>query len=155
MGKIIEERDICYERMRDYSKNLELHVKLLLQDIEPEAYENIYRIVENHPQFKTQIDLKELDALLVKFSSEDKAIKFKKAASETDLDQRNDFLNLYLTLLPKNSSYLYEANIDKADAEVFRYRLCFDKAFREEIKQKERLTEKELNINTILKHYQN
>ena len=40
---------------------------------------------------------------------------------------------------------MYEANIDKADAEVFRYRLCFDKAFREEIKQKERLTEKELN----------
>lgn len=143
--KFYKERAICNEKLGNLERCLEMYTKLLLMEISPEAYYNIYRIVQEHPEFRMHVDLNELSVFRDNYIDEQRALKFKEAASENDLDQKSAFLDLYVTLLPKDSKYLYDAYLCKAQAEIFRYRLCFDKNFREELKQKENLTESELN----------
>ena len=143
--KYIEKRAVCNEKTGNLQKSLELYLDLLLQNVDNSAYKNIYRIVKEHPEFKTRINFLELDSIISRYVDEKKALMFKNSASEFNLDQRNDFLDLYLNLLPKNSEYLYDAYVQKALAEVFRYRICKDKDFREEIKKTQNLTENELN----------
>lgn len=140
-----KERAICNEKLGNIERALELYTKLLLLEINPEAYYNIYRLVELYPEFKTSADLNEVNAFISTYIDEQRALKFKEAASNEDLDQRNAFLDLYVSLLPKNSKYKYDAYVQKAKAEIFRYRLCFDKIFREQVKKDENLTENELN----------
>ena len=144
-NEYLKERAVCYENLGDFKNSLELYTRLLLQEISPEAYYNIYKIIQAHPEFKSQVNLSDVSQFMSNYVDEERALKFKEAASEEDLDQKNAFLDLYISLLPPDSKYLYDAYLQKAQAEVFRYRICFNKNFREELKQKENLTEKELN----------
>ena len=144
-NKYYNERAVCNEKLGNIERCLEMYTKLLLTEISPEAYYNIYRIIKENPDFKSSAGLKEISDFRNQYVDEQRALKFKDAASENDLDQKNAFLDLYLSLLPKDSKYLYDAYLKKAQAEIFRYRLCFDKTFREELKQQENLSENELN----------
>ena len=141
----IEKCAICNEFLGRPEESIRLYTKLLLEDVNPEAYKNIYRIAEYAADIKAKINFSDIDYLMKNYVNEEKALKFRDAADEYDLDQRNDFLELYITLLPKDSKYMYEAHILKAQAEIFRYRICFDKNFRDEIKRTENITEDELN----------
>lgn len=141
----LAQRAFCKEKLGEFEVSLHLYLERLLADVDVDAYNNIYRIVRNFPEFQNQINFSEINELISKYVDEDRALKFKNAASEFDLDQRNDFLDLHISLLPKNSKYLYDAYVLKAQAEIFRYKLCFDKIFREDLKQTESLTEDELN----------
>ena len=141
----VEKCAICNEFLGNPGESIRLYTKLLLEDINPDAYKNIYRIVEYTPDIKSKINFSNIDYLMKNYVNEEKALMFKAAADKYDLDQRNDFLELYITLLPKDSKYLYEAYILKAQAEIFRYKICFDKNFRDEIKKAENLSESDLN----------
>lgn len=136
---------ICYEGIGDYSQSLKFHLISLLEDIHFPSYVSIYKIVKEHPEFAKEINFTGINHLIKAYCDETKAIKFKEAADEFDLDQRNDFFDLYISLLPENSEYLYDAYIQKAKAEVFRYRICYDKAFREELKVTHKVSESQLN----------
>lgn len=141
----VEKCAICNEFLGRPEESIHLYTKLLLDDVNPAAYKNIYRIAEYTPDIKAKINFNDIDYLMKNYVNEERALKFRDAADEFDLDQRNDFLELYITLLPQNSRYLYEAYVLKAQAEIFRYKICFDKNFRDEIKRVENLSESELN----------
>lgn len=138
-------RAICYEKLENYTKCLQLYLEELLENVNIEAYKTIYNIVENHPEFGRYVNFSEINTTIQNFTNEERALKFRETASEENLDQRNDFLELSLMLLPEGSSFFYETFIEKADAEIFRYRLCYDSNFRAELKKQYELTEAELN----------
>ena len=140
-----EKRAICYEMQGNYTKCLQLYLEELLENTNIDAYEKIYNIVKRHPEFGRYINFSEINTTIQNFRDEDRAIKFRESASEQDLDQKNDFLDLSLMLFPENSNQIYKTFVEKADAEVFRYKLCYDKNFRAELKTQFNITEDELN----------
>lgn len=140
-----EKRAICHEKLGNYTKCLQLYLEQLLENVDKEAYCKIYNIVKLHPEFGNYVNFSEINTTIQNFINEERALKFREAASENDLDQRNDFLELSLMLLPEGSNIFYETFIEKADAEVFRYKLCYDSNFRAELKKQYKLTEAELN----------
>lgn len=140
-----EKRAICHEKIGNYTKCLQLYLEELLENVSIEAYTKIYDIVKSHPEFGKYINFSEINTTIQNFINEERAIKFRDSASENDLDQKNDFLELSLMLLPEGSNYFYNTFIEKAEAEIFRYKLCYDSNFRAELKKQYKITESELH----------
>lgn len=132
----LRELGICNEKLGNYPEALKYYIESLIKNVDTFAYQRLYQLVHDKPELESFIDFKAIKVLLDKYSDEARAQEFKEKASECDLDQRNYFLDLSISLMPKTSPLLYQAYLDKADAEIFRFRFCHDKAFKDELMKK-------------------
>lgn len=132
----LKELAICNEKIANYTEAVKYYVESLIRNVDVFSYQQLYQLVHEHPDLESCIDIKAIRVLLDKYCDETRALKFKEKASKCDLDQRNYFLDLAISLMPKTSPLLYQSYIDKANAEIFRFKFCRDKEFKAELLKK-------------------
>ena len=139
-----KERAICYENLGELEQSLFSYLELFIRDIDKFSFEKICSIVAQNPELRTKIDISEIETLISKYKSEERAVRLSEVVSDYYLEQKSYFLDLAISLLPENSDLMYNFYLKKADYEVFLYRICFDNNFREEIKKTNGISEEKL-----------
>lgn len=140
-----EELAFCYEQNGDYIESFRCYLELSIRDMSENALKKLYNFEKIHPELRQGININEVNAITKSYVDEERAKKFSENASNFQLDQRNYFLFMALSLLPNDSPLAYEYHMEKAYAEVLRYKICLDEEFREELKEKHKCDDERLN----------
>ncbi len=127
------------------NKILEKHIKHLYEQADVELYYKLNDLANSNTALKDILDIVENQEIIQKYKDVNRATKFRDNAKEFDLDQKNYFLSVCLLLLLPEVQGAYQYCIEKAEAEIFRYRFCYDKDFINNLKKQENLTDEELN----------
>lgn len=135
--------------MSKENKCLEKYIKTLYQKADVELYYKLNDLANSNPALKDILDIVENEELIQSLKDVKRAKKFRDNAKEFDLDQKNYFLSVCLLLLLPEVIGAYQYCIEKAEAEIFRYKFCYDKKFRNQLQKAENLTSRELDKKYI------
>lgn len=135
--------------MSKENKTLEKYINKLYQKADVELYYKLNDLANSNTALKDILDIVENQEIIQRLKDVRRAKKFRDNAKEFDLDQKNYFLSVCLLLLLPEVKGAYQYCIEKAEAEIFRYKFCYDNDFRKNLMNTEKLTDSKLNKKYI------
>lgn len=123
---------------------LEDYILQMYKNADVELYYKLDKLAKSNTALKNILNIVENQEILQKLKDVHRAKKFRDNAQEFDLDQKNYFLSVCLLILLPEAENAYQYCIEKAEAEVFRYKFCYSEEFRDNLKQQYNLSDAQL-----------